>query len=409
MSDRLDLARVQFALTASVHFLFVIVTLGLVTIVAITQTRFVRTGDPVYERMTRFWGLLYVINYAVGIAVGLVMEFQLGLNWGGLSRLTGDVFGAPLALETLVAFVLESTLLGMWIFGWARLGRRLHLALIWGVAITAYVSAFWVLVANAWLQHPVGYELTADGSARLTSFGALLGNGSLWFALGHVLFAALLTGGFVMIGISAYHVLKSHPDQLFWAKSLRTGVWAAFVGSLFAVGFGFAQFGTIVAYQPTKLGTDGEDELIERFVAQFGPGDYEPPEWIGVPLGFMILIGQGLFFVMLITLPLLYRDILSRHVIGKIALVFLTLMVPLPFAAAILGWLVREVGRQPWAAYGLLKTSDAVSTVDVGALRLSFAGFAVLLVGLAVIDWWLLARHAMRGPGNEFLPAPEEA
>src|SRR5262249_47640487 len=162
--------------------------------VAVMQTRYVMTGNPVYGRMTRFWGMLYTINYAVGIATGLVMEFELGLNWSGLSRLTGDVFGAPLALETLVAFVLESTLLGMWIFGWGRLGKRLHLALIWGVALTALLSAFWVMVSNSFLQHPVGYAIDADGTARLTSFSALLSNSSLWFSLLHTLTASAVAG-----------------------------------------------------------------------------------------------------------------------------------------------------------------------------------------------------------------------
>src|SRR5256885_7745078 len=154
------------------------------------------TGRPVYERMTRYWGQLYVINYAVGIATGLVMEFQFGLNWSGLSRLTGDVFGAPLAMETLIAFFLESTLLGMWIFGWGRLSRGVQTLLIWGVAVTAYLSAFWVMVANAFLQHPVGYQIDGSGQARLTDFGALLGNPNLWFALFHLIAAALVVGGF---------------------------------------------------------------------------------------------------------------------------------------------------------------------------------------------------------------------
>ena len=158
--DTLLLARLQFATTTSVHFLFVAVTLGLVTLLVGMQTAWVVTGNPQWERMTRFWGQLYVINYVLGIATGIVMEFQFGLNWSGLSRYVGNVFGAPLAIETLVAFFLESTFLGMWIFGWHRLRRGVHLALLWGVALTAYASAFWIMVANSWLQHPVGYEVT---------------------------------------------------------------------------------------------------------------------------------------------------------------------------------------------------------------------------------------------------------
>lgn len=173
--DTLLLARLQFAMTASVHFLFVAVTLGLVTLLVGMQTTWVLTGNPRWERLTRFWGQLYVINYVLGIATGIVMEFQFGLNWSGLSRYVGNVFGAPLAIETMAAFFLESTFLGMWIFGWHRLRRGAHLALLYGVAITAYVSAFWIMVANSWLQNPVGYEVR-DGVAQLTDFPALLTN-----------------------------------------------------------------------------------------------------------------------------------------------------------------------------------------------------------------------------------------
>jgi cytochrome d ubiquinol oxidase subunit I len=201
--DPLPLARLQFATTTSIHFLFVLVTLGLVTLLVYLQTASFVTRKPVYERMVRFWGSIYLINYVLGIATGIVMEFQFGLNWSGLSRYMGNVFGAPIALETLLAFFLESTLLGMWIFGWHKLRRGVHLALLYGVAITAYVSAFFIMVANAWLQHPVGYELR-DGVAHLTDFTALLTNQTFTMALGHVISAALLTGGMVLAGVSSW-------------------------------------------------------------------------------------------------------------------------------------------------------------------------------------------------------------
>src|SRR3954465_10099015 len=171
--NALPIARLQFATTTSFHFLFVLLTLGLVTLVAVMQTRWTLGGKPELLRMTRFWGRLYVINYALGIVTGIVMEFQFGLTWPGLSAFAGDVFGAPLAIETLVAFFLESTFLGLWIFGWGRLNRWVHLALIWRTAITAYASAFWIMVANGFLQHPVGYQ-EHDGVLRLVDFGALL-------------------------------------------------------------------------------------------------------------------------------------------------------------------------------------------------------------------------------------------
>lgn len=183
--DVLDLARTQFAVTGSLHFLFVVLTLGL-ALIAIMHTRYAVTGKPVHERVTRFWGQIYVINYALGILTGLVMEFQFGMNWSGLSHYAGDIFGAPLAIETLGAFFLESTFLGLWIFGWHRLPKWLHVACIWVVTLTAYVSAFWIMVANSFLQNPAG-AVERDGHLVLTDFGALLTNPTLIMALPHVL------------------------------------------------------------------------------------------------------------------------------------------------------------------------------------------------------------------------------
>ncbi|MFG1695443.1 cytochrome ubiquinol oxidase subunit I [Nonomuraea sp. NPDC049309] len=192
--DVLDLARTQFAVTGSLHFLFVVLTLGLAPLVAIMHTRWARTGQPLHERMTRFWGQVYVINYALGIMTGLVMEFQFGLAWSGLTDYAGDVFGAPLAMETLLAFFLESTFLGLWIFGWGRLPRWAHTACIWAVTLTAYASAFFIMVANSFLQNPAG--AVADGERlRLAGFGALLTNKALIFSFPHVIGAGLFTGG----------------------------------------------------------------------------------------------------------------------------------------------------------------------------------------------------------------------
>lgn len=305
--DTLLLARLQFATTTSIHFLFVVVTLGLVTLLVGLQTAWVLTGDQKYERLTRFWGQLYVINYVLGIATGIVMEFQFGLNWSGLSRYVGNVFGAPLAIETLVAFFLESTFLGMWIFGWHRLRRGLHLALLWGVALTAYASAFWIMVANSWLQNPVGYEVR-DGIAHLTDFGALLTNPSLGMAFGHVVSAALLVGGMLMAAVSAGHLIRRTPDHALHRTSLRIGLVTSACAITLVQGFGFAQFGPVGAVQPTKFGGGPEAEaLTAEWATRFGPGDYTPPVLASVGLGFMILIGFTLGALWLL-LPLLWRD-----------------------------------------------------------------------------------------------------
>ncbi|WP_319459030.1 cytochrome ubiquinol oxidase subunit I [Micromonospora sp. RTP1Z1] len=404
--DTLLLARLQFATTTSIHFLFVVVTLGLVTLLVGLQTAGFLTGKPIYERLTRFWGQLYVINYVLGIATGIVMEFQFGLNWSGLSRYVGNVFGAPLAIETLVAFFLESTFLGMWIFGWHRLRRGVHLALLWGVALTAYASAFWIMVANSWLQHPVGYEVR-DGIAHLTDFGALLTNPTLRFAFGHVLSAGLVAGGTLMAAVSAWHLLRRTPDFVLFRKSLRLGLVTVALAVPVLLGFGFAQFGPIGQLQPTKFaGGPDRDALVAEWTAKFGPGNYDPPALSDAALGFMILIGFLLACVWLL-LPLLWRDWLIRL---RFPLWLVLLALPLPFVAVLLGWIAREVGRQPWVAYGLLPTGQAVSPVGAGAMLTSLIGFSLLLGALAVSNWVLLARHAARGAADPALgrpPAPD--
>ncbi|MFI7575123.1 cytochrome ubiquinol oxidase subunit I [Micromonospora sp. NPDC049497] len=397
--DTLLLARLQFATTTSIHFLFVVVTLGLVTLLVGLHTTWFLTRDQKWERLTRFWGQLYVINYVLGIATGIVMEFQFGLNWSGLSRYVGNVFGAPLAIETLVAFFLESTFLGMWIFGWHRLRPVVHVALLWGVAITAYASAFWIMVANAWLQNPVGYEVR-DGIAHLTDFSALVTNPTFGMAFGHVVAASLLVGGMLMAAVSSWHLIRRTPDHALFRTSLRIGLVTAALAITAVQGFGFAQFGPVGEVQPTKFGgTPAADALVAEWTARFGPGNYEPPVLSSVGLGFMILIGFGLGLLWLL-LPLLWRDWIVRL---RFPLWLLLLALPLPFVAVILGWIAREVGRQPWVAYGLLPTERAVSGVDPGVMLASLIGFTLLLGTLAVTNWVLLAKHAARGADDPAL------
>lgn len=402
--DKLTLARFEFAITTSVHFMFVMLTLGLVTLVAVLQTLYARSGKEQLGRMTRFWGLLYVINYAVGIGTGLVMEFQFGLNWSGLDRLLGDVFGSPLALETLLSFVAESTLLGMWIFGWQRLSKRTHLILIWGVAFTAYLSAFWVMVSNAFLQHPVGYAIGAGGRAHLTSFGALLGNSTLWLAFFHVVSAGILAGGLFLAGVSAWH-LRKNPGSSFFGQSLKIGAIAGLGGAFLLVAFGGPQIGIVSSAQPTKTATTAAAmaKAQQAMVAKYGPGNYLPPQWVHISnYTMMALWGVALLVTGAAGALFLYNVKLDKPGAQKI-LRILTWSIPVPFLAAIAGWLYREVGRQPWAVYGLLRTQDAVTSMPAGLLVLSTLGFGVLVIALAVADWLLLARYARRGPGSEFL------
>ncbi|MFI7415904.1 cytochrome ubiquinol oxidase subunit I [Nonomuraea sp. NPDC049684] len=368
--DVLELARTQFAVTGSLHFLFVVLTLGLAPVVALMHTRHVLSGSALHGGMTRFWGQIYVINYALGIVTGLVMEFQFGLSWSGLSHYAGDVFGAPLAMETLVAFFLESTFLGLWIFGWGRLPKWLHLACIWLVTLTAYASAFFIMVANSFLQNPAG-SMVRNGRLELVDFGALLTNKTLIFSFPHVIGAGLLTGGLVLAGASAYQLRRRTRETLFFAKSLRTGVGVAAVGAFLALGFGYAQFG-------------GVQE-----------GKFDGDAGAGVPLGLMIEIGQLLAFVLLfVLLPIIYW--LPRWRWTHPVLIVMT---PVPFALAILGWMAREIGRQPWMVWHKLTVADALTPgLTSGMVTASLIGFAGVLGLLAVVDYVLIARVVRRGP-----------
>jgi cytochrome d ubiquinol oxidase subunit I len=402
MDDPLLLARMQFALTAGSHFLFVALTLGLATLVAVTQTRatLARRGRGVHERMTRFWGQLYVINYAVGIVTGLVMEFQLGTHWSGMSSLVGQVFGAPLAMETVVAFFIESTFLGLWIFGWGRLNRWVHLALIWVVTLTAYASAYFVLVANGWMQRPVGYEMRG-GTAHLTDLGALMGNPPAVLAFLHVLFGGLVTAGLFMAAVSAYHLLRRTAEVEFFRRSLRMGLVALVVSVVPVAMFGGVQFAYL---QPTKRGGQEGAAAEAAFAARFGPGEYGPPQlaWTGETV--MISV-WGLLF--LLALAALVKLPFGRWLVrGRIFLVAVMVCVPLPYVAMLSGWVFREVGRQPWAVYGVLKTEDALSHVDGTLLAASFVGFTCLFAVLLVVNAWLLVRYARRGPQEARLGVP---
>ncbi|TDP93805.1 cytochrome ubiquinol oxidase subunit I [Labedaea rhizosphaerae] len=398
MADPPALARIQFAVTTTFHFLFVLLTLGLVVLVAIMQTRYAITGKSEHRRATRFFGKLYVVNYALGIATGIVMEFQFGLTWSGLSTYAGDVFGAPLAIETLVAFFLESTFLGLWIFGWDRLNKWVHLALIWLTAATAFASAFWIMVSNAFLQNPVGYELR-DGVLRLTDFGALLRNPTLTDAVLHLSSAALATGGFFVAGVSAWHFLRRTKDIVLFKRTIRLGLIASTVGMYGVISYGFEQYGVLKNVQPAKV-ADPDDlpALTDRLGA-----DNMPPGWIHVPRDVMVNMGFTLALVSLVALLLTIGNLVVRL---RFPLVVLLVVVPVPFAAAICGWLLREEGRQPWLINGVLRTADGMSPVGAGSVLASLIGFSALFVLLALADWILIARLAGRGPEPEQAPAP---
>lgn len=398
----LDLSRLQFALTAIFHFLFVVLTLGLAPVVAFLQTRWAITGKEIHERLTRYWGQLYVVNYAMGIVVGLAMEFQFGLHWGGLMTFAGDVFGAPLAVETLVAFFLESTFLGMWIFGWHRLGRWVHTTLIWLVVLTAYLSAYWVMVANGFLQDPAGHVIE-NGVARIDDVGALLTNQQAVGALLHIVPVCLLTGSIVMVGICSWHFLRGTPDLDFFRRSLRVAVVLGAVAAAFAVGNGFAQFTHLTDGKELALG--GSPEQRAQFQAEMealhGPGDWTPPEWIAFAWPLMEISGTLYLMIFSWLLFFLIGNAFDRARpawLRRFWHRFYVWTLPWPFVVVACGWLIREVGRQPWVVYGELTTAEAVSPHAAGTVRTSLVVFGALFATLAVLDWWLIARLARRGP-----------
>lgn len=436
----ITLSRWQFAVTTIYHFFFVPLTLGLSILVAILETMYVRSGDERYKRMVKFWGKLFLINFAMGVATGIVQEFQFGMNWSEYSRFVGDIFGAPLAIEALVAFFLESTFLGIWIFGWEKLPKGLHAAAIWLVALGSNLSAVWILVANSFMHEPMGYRLAASGRAEMTDFGALLGNAHVWTQWPHVFFSALTTAGFFMLGISAYRVLKKGQDVDLFRRSLAIGLIVALVGTAGVGVMGHIQGQHMIKTQPMKMAAaealwqteqpayfsvltignlqqtaeiwsfripyvlsflacnnftckvEGIYDLQAQFEQQYGPGNYVPPVAVMYwAFRFMFLGGLLMAGVALLGLFLLVRKKLENW---RWLMRLLPLAIVLPYVANSSGWILTEVGRQPWIVYGLMKTVDGVSPVPGGTVLFSLLAFVVLYGALMAADVYLLSKAA---------------
>jgi cytochrome d ubiquinol oxidase subunit I len=448
--DALALARLQFAVTTVYHFFFVPLTLGLSLLVALMETAYVRTGDDVYKQMTKFWGKLFLINFAMGVVTGIVMEFQFGMNWSEYSRFVGDIFGVPLAIEALLAFFLESTFLGIWIFGWAVLPKGLHLLAIWLVALGSNLSAFWILVANSWMQHPVGYTLR-NGRAEMTDFWALLTNSYLWVQFPHVLFAGITTAAFFVLGISAYHLRKGSKGHDLFRRSFNWAVVYALVGSILVSFVGHTQAQFLREAQPMKLaaaeavweteqpaalslltiGTlSGREEVfsirlptalsllacdnltcevqgIHNLQAEYeqiyGPGDYIPPIAITY-WSFRGMLTSGVVMVLL-SLCGLYLVLRRKVEKARWFLYLLPWAMVLPFLSNSAGWMMAELGRQPWIVFGVMRTEAGVSVVvSAGTVLLSLVFFILLYGALIVADIYLLAKYARKEPAP-----PEES
>jgi cytochrome d ubiquinol oxidase subunit I len=435
----LTLARLQFAITTVYHFFFVPLTLGLSILVAIMETNYVRTGDERWRRMTKFWGKLFLINFAMGVVTGIVQEFQFGMNWSEYSRYVGDIFGAPLAIEALLTFFLESTFLGVWIFGWDRLSKRLHAAVIWLVAIGSNLSALWILIANSWMQNPVGYSIV-NGRAVMTDFGAVVTNPHVWLQWPHVFFSGLTTAGFFVLGIAAYRLWRRDRDSEAFQKSFRLAAVVAIIGAVMVGLIGHQQAQYMVRTQPMKMAAaealynsedpaglslltitkpgsqdllvdiriprmlsllsynrlsgevQGINQLQAQYEAQYGAGNFVPI----VPItywSFRVMVGAGVLMIGLAAWALILA--LRKRFTPGIFLRWLPLAIALPYLANSAGWLLTELGRQPWIVVGLMKTEQGVSVaVSSTEVALSFVTYTLVYAALIVANVYLLAKYA---------------
>jgi len=446
--NSLDLARWQFAITTVYHFIFVPITIGMGFLVAGLQTAWYRTNKVKYLRATKFFGKLFLINFAIGVVTGIVQEFQFGMNWSSYSRFVGDIFGAPLAMEGLLAFFLESTFLGLWIFGWDRLPKKVHLATIWLASFGTILSAYFILAANAWMQHPVGYTINLEkGRAELTSIVEVLTQKTALATFFHTIPSAAFTGGAFIAGISAWLLIKKMDIEMS-RTTLKLGLITMMVSFLMVFVSGDITSKIMTEQQPMKMaaaealyettesapfslltigtldgsrsvfqidipsvlsflatgdfkGTvEGVNDIQAEYEKTYGPGDYSP----NIPLAywsFRLMIGfGGLGF--LFALLALFQMRRGRTPHGKW---FLPAMIFLPFTPLLansFGWIFTEAGRQPWAVFGLIRTSDGVSAVvSAGSVLFTMIVFTLVYGVLAFIEVGLTLKVIKNGPQTE--------
>jgi cytochrome d ubiquinol oxidase subunit I len=453
-----DIARWQFGIITVYHFLFVPITIGLSAIVAAFETMWVRSRNEQYLRLTKFFGKLFLINFALGVVTGIVQEFQFGMNWSDYSRFVGDIFGAPLAIEGLLAFFLESTFLGLWIFGWDKLPRPLHAACMWVVHIGTLLSAYFILAANSWMQHPVGYEYNPDtGRAELTDFWAVMVNKVQLVTFPHTITAAYMTGGAFVAGVAVWLMMRrktADADRAMYRKATRVGAAVALVAGLGVAVTGDFQGKVMTDVQPMKMAAaealydtespadfsvftigslDGTEEIFsikvpnllsylaegnfdaeveginqlrEEYKQTYGqdpgekyysPGDYTPI----IPVTywtFRIMIGLGVL-VALGSALLLWATRKGRIPQASRGWVWLAVSLPLlPVAANSFGWLFTEMGRQPWAVFGLMTTQLAVSPgVSLGEAWTSIIALTLIYAALMVVEVGLMLKYVRRG------------
>ncbi|WP_028323647.1 cytochrome ubiquinol oxidase subunit I [Desulfatirhabdium butyrativorans] len=430
--DVLLLSRLQFAAATMFHFLFVPLTLGLSIIVAWMETQWSRTGDETYLRMTKFWGKIFMINFALGVVTGITLEFQFGTNWSRYSAYVGDIFGSLLAIEASAAFFLESTMMGVWIFGWKKLSAKAHATVMWLVAFASSLSAIWILTANGWMQHPVGYTIR-DGRAEVTSFWNVVTNPFAVLEILHTLSGAYILSAFFVMGVSAWYLLKDRHVE-FFTRSFRIALVFGCVFSLFSVVEGDIHGADVAKNQPAKLAameahweTQRRAPLIlfawpdqekEKNVIEIGkipgmvsllayrdidaevkgmkdfPKDERPPVLL-ISFAFKGMVGLGFYFALVTLVGLFLRKRLMSH---PLYLKLMMFSIPLPYLANELGWVVSEVGRQPWIVYGLMKTADAVSPIAISQVATTLAAFVLVYGTLGLVGAFLVIRHIRKGP-----------
>ncbi|MEI7443037.1 MAG: cytochrome ubiquinol oxidase subunit I [Actinomycetes bacterium] len=443
--NALDIARWQFGITTVYHFLFVPITIGLGFLVAGLQTAWFRTDKPEYLRATKFFGKLFLINFAMGVVTGIVQEFQFGMNWSNYSRFVGDIFGAPLAIEGLLAFFLESTFLGAWIFGWDRLPKKIHLATIWLASTGTLLSAYFILAANSFMQHPVGYVYNATtGRAELKDIGAVLTQNTAVTAFFHTVSSAFLVAGSVVAGISAWLLVKNKSVSVV-RPTLKLGLITTLIASILVFISGDLQSRVMVQQQPMKmaaaeaqykttnhasfsiftLGTfdgsaptaqiripdllsilstgsatgkvEGINDLQARYEKKYGTGSYKPI----IPIAywsFRLMIGFGAL-AGLFAIYALWATRKNRIPTNKWFARWALAMPFLPLVGAGVGWLFTEMARQPWVVFGLMKTRDGVSPiVSAGEVLTSLVVLTSLYAVLAVVEFGLIKKAVQAGP-----------
>jgi cytochrome d ubiquinol oxidase subunit I len=441
--DVVMLSRLQFAVTSMFHFIFVPLTLGLSVLVAWMEWRFVRTNDETWLRMARFWGKLFLINFALGIVTGITLEFQFGMNWAEYSKYVGDIFGAPLAVEATLAFFLESVFIGVWIFGWDKVSRRMHAWAITIVAFATNLSALWILLANGWMQNPVGSKLVKisgnplmTARAEMADFLAVVMNPYGWIKFFHTVLSGYTLAAFFVTGVAAWHILRKNETDLF-KRSFRAAAIFGLVSGILVMATGDFHAVEIARVQPSKLAaleavwdtqkgaglslfviTDSDNERnsvefltipgLTSMLAYHDPdaevkGLRDMPRDLRPPVGLtflsfriMVVLGTVMLLLSLAAVYLSARDRLESSPGFLKAMLY---AIALPYIAVQVGWSVAEVGRQPWIVYGMLRTSDAVSrSITQGQVILSLAAFTLVYSLLGIVDVYLLAKYAKQGP-----------